>query len=192
MCVPLSPAEAFPAREEQRSAFSAAPGTLRSVSTAAREVSLRFTRNPLNPERVYATPGARKETPVPLWRDPKTQRWKMRYYSDGTKAGPRVLETLESNLTHAEAGRVYKGRLARAATRKGKGLTRDLTMREAAAEYLASRKGVHAPGTTRTMVFTFDANILRLLGDRRLESLRPSDFLGYQTTRTAEESRRAP
>ncbi len=123
---------------------------------------------------------------MPLWRDPKTQRWKMRYYADGTKAGPRVLETLEADLTHGEATRIYKARLARAATRKGKGLTRDLTVREAAAEYLASRKGVHAPGTTRTMVFTFDANILRLLGDRRLESLRPSDFLGYQTTRTAE------
>ena len=52
MCVPLSPAEAFPAREEQRSTFSAAPGTHRSIPTVAREVSLRFTRNPLNPERV--------------------------------------------------------------------------------------------------------------------------------------------
>lgn len=123
---------------------------------------------------------------MPLWRDPKTQKWKMRYYSTGTKAGPRVLETLPSHLTHAEATRTYKARLARAAGRRGKGITHDLTMTEAVAEYLASRKGAYAPSTFVNVSQVFEANVLRLLGDLRVESLRPSDFVGYQQKRTAE------
>ncbi|MBP7675987.1 MAG: site-specific integrase [Thermoanaerobaculia bacterium] len=123
---------------------------------------------------------------MPLWRDPKTQKWKMRYYSTGTKAGPRVLETLPSHLTHAEATRTYKARLARAAGRRGKGITHDLTMTEAVAEYMASRKGSYAPQTFRNVGMCFTANVLRLLGDRRLDSLRPSDFIAYGATRTEE------
>lgn len=127
---------------------------------------------------------------MPLWRDPKTQKWKMRYYRDGTKAGPRVLETLPSHLTHAEATRTYKARLARAAGRRGKGITHDLTMTEAVSEYMASRKGSYAPQTFRNVTMCFNANVLRLLGDRRLTSLRPSDFITYQEKRT--EERAAP
>jgi len=123
---------------------------------------------------------------VPLWRDPKTQRWKARYYAAGTKAGPRVLETLPSHLTFAEADRIYKMRLAKAAGRRGRAVPRDLVVKEAASQWLAAREGTWAAGTFRAVSSVVNATILRLLGDRRVDSLRPSDFLDYQRTRTEE------
>lgn len=123
---------------------------------------------------------------MPLWRDPRTLKWKMRYYLSGSKAGPRVLETHPAHLTFAEADRIYKMKLAKAAGRRGRAVPRDLTVKEASSQWLAAREGSWAPGTFRAVSSVVSATIVRLLGDRRVDSLRPSDFLDYQKTRKEE------
>ena len=128
---------------------------------------------------------------MPLWRDPKSQKWRMRYYVNGTAKGPRVMKTLPAHYTHAEADRLYKLELAKAAGRRGRTVPRDLTVKEAVTEYLVSRKGAYAPDTFKNVTQVFEANIVRLLGGIRVATLRPSDFISYQQTRTAEGIRPA-
>jgi len=125
---------------------------------------------------------------MPLWRDPKTQKWKMRYYADGTKAGRRVLETHPAHLTFAEADRIYKMKLAKAAGRRGRTVPRDLTVGEAVTQFLAAREGTYAPRTHKNVSSVLVSNVTRLLGSRRIDSLRPSDITAYQKMRTEEKT----
>lgn len=122
---------------------------------------------------------------MPLWRT-KNGKWRARWYADGTAKGRRVMKTWPAHLTHAEADRLYKIELAKAAGRRGRTVPRDLTVAEAVVEYLAARKGTLGPDTFRNASATFNANMVRLLGPKRIETLRPSDFIGYQARRTEE------
>lgn len=124
---------------------------------------------------------------MPLWRA-KNLTWKIRYYVNGTKAGGRVLETLPSSLTFAEADRIYKMKLAKAAGRRGRAVPRDLTLSEAVEQFLTARQGTYAPRTYKNVANVLRVNVVRLLGSRRLDSLRPSDFTAYQRTRTEEKT----
>lgn len=124
---------------------------------------------------------------MPLWRA-KNLTWKIRYYVNGTKAGGRVLETLPKTLTFAEADRAYKMKLAKAAGRRGRAVPRDLTVGEAVTQFLAAREGTYAPRTHKNVSSVLISNVTRLLGSRRIDSLRPSDFTAYQKTRTEEKT----
>lgn len=124
---------------------------------------------------------------MPLWRA-KNLTWKIRYYVNGTKAGGRVLETLPKTLTFAEADRIYKMKLAKAASRRGQTVPRDLTVGEAVTQFLAAREGTYAPRTHKNVSSVLISNVTRLLGSRRIDSLRPSDFTAYQKTRTEEKT----
>lgn len=123
---------------------------------------------------------------MPLWRDPKTQKWKMRYYADGTRTGRRVMETLPAHLTFAEADHAYKLRLAKAAGRRGRTVPRDLTVAEAIQEYLSAQGQSLSPSTLKNIRSILEANAVRLLGSRRIDSLKPSDFQEFQRTRISE------
>lgn len=124
---------------------------------------------------------------MPLWRA-KNLTWKIRYYKNGTKAGGRVLETLPKTLTFAEADRIYKMKLAKAAGRRGRAVPRDLTVAEAVTQFLAAREGTYAPRTHKNVSSVLISNVTRLLGSRRIDSLRPSDFTAYQKKRTEEKT----
>lgn len=127
---------------------------------------------------------------MPLKRMPNG-KWRIRYYRDGTKAGGRVMETLPAHLTFAEADRLYKMRLAKAANRRGRTVPRDLTVAEAFAEYIKVKTPTWALSTARGIASTADANMIRLLGRRRLDTIRPSDLLDYQRKRVEEKAKPA-
>ena len=122
---------------------------------------------------------------MPLWRE-KNGKWRARWYADGTAKGRRVMKTWPAHLTFAEADRLYKLELAKAAGRRGRTVPRDLTFAEAINEYLAAQGQSMAPGTLKNIRSILEANAVRLLGSRRVESLRPSDFQAFQRTRLAE------
>jgi len=124
---------------------------------------------------------------MPLWRT-KNGKWRARWYQDGTAKGRRIMKTWPAHLTHSEADRLYKLELAKAAGRRGRTVPRDLTVAEAVAEYLASKKGAYAPQTFQGVSATFNCHVIPLLGPRRLASLVPSDFVGYQDTRVRENA----
>jgi len=96
------------------------------------------------------------------------------------------MKTWPAHLTFAEADRLYKLELAKAAGRRGRTVPRDLTFAEAINEYLAAQGPSMAPGTLKNIRSILEANAVRLLGSRRVESLRPSDFQAFQRTRLAE------
>lgn len=125
---------------------------------------------------------------MPLWRE-KNGKWRMRYYADGTRTGPRVMKTLPAHLTFAEADRLYKLELAKAAGRRGRTVPRDLTFAEAIREYLTTQGPSLAPSTLSGARSVLEANAVRLLGSRRIDALRPSDFQAYQKTRLSEGAR---
>jgi len=116
-------------------------------------------------------------------------KWRIRYYADGTRTGRRVMETLPAHLTFAEADRQYKLRLSKAANRRGRTVPRDLTVAEAFAEYIKVKTPTWAASTARGIASTADANMIRLLGRRRINSLRPSDLLDYQKARHDEKAK---
>lgn len=122
---------------------------------------------------------------MPLWRE-KNGKWRARWYADGTAKGRRIMKTWPAHLTHAEADRLYKLELAKAAGRRGRSVPRDLKVAEAVIEYLSARKGTLSPDTFKNVSSTFNANMVRLLGPKRIETLRPSDFHSYQAARTEE------
>jgi integrase len=128
---------------------------------------------------------------VPLWRDPKTLKWKARFYADGTRVGRRTMKTWPSHLTFGEADRLYKLELAKAAGRRGRTVPRDLTVREALAEYIRVKTPTWSATTTRGITSTMEANAVRLLGSRRIDTLKASDLLDYQATRSAEGAKAA-
>lgn len=122
---------------------------------------------------------------MPLWRV-KNGKWRMRFYQDGTRTGPRVMKTLPAHLTHAEANRLYLIELAKAAGRRGRAVPRDLTVAEAVTQYVTAREGTWAPNTFKNVKNILEVNVVRLLGEKRVDALRPSDFVDYQKTRTGE------
>lgn len=113
-------------------------------------------------------------------------RWRFRMYTAGTKGGPRVQVTLPLGTTRTEAEAIYRADVAKAAARRGRPIPRRLTFADAAAEYLGIQRGRLAPATL-TNVESILSRLLPFFGDRRVENLRPSDVVGYQTARLADK-----
>ena len=110
--------------------------------------------------------------------------WWYRIYADGTRTGRRVMVTLPAGTTAAEAKRIYKKELAKAAARQGRPGLRNLTVEDAFDEYL---KDV-APSVTESSLAAYRNSFSHLseaFGSRKIEALRPSDISAYKTRRLA-------
>lgn len=113
-------------------------------------------------------------------------RWRFQLYTAGRKAGPRKQVTLPKGTTHADAQRLYKAAVARAAAMAARPVPRRLTVKAALEDYLATKSGRIARSTESNYDIATRLHLVPFFGDKALDLLRAPDVEAYQKARIEE------
>lgn len=113
-------------------------------------------------------------------------RWRFRLYAAGRKDGPRKQVTLPVGTTHADALRLYRAAVAKAAAMSTRPVPRRLTVKTALEDYLEARTGRLAEGSARNYEASVRLHLAPFLGEKVLDLLKPPDVEAYQRHRVEE------
>jgi integrase len=115
-------------------------------------------------------------------------RWRFRLYAAGRKDGPRKQVTLKKGTTHADALRLYRAAVARAAAMSSRPVPRRLTMKAALEDYLGTREARLSKGSARNYEIYVRLHLAPFFGEKPLDLLRAADVEAYQKARTEEHA----
>ena len=115
-------------------------------------------------------------------------RWRFRLYAAGRKDGPRKQVTLPKGTTHADALRVYRAAVAKAAAMSTRPVPRRLTVKTALEDYLAARSSRLAEGTARNYEIVIRLHLVPFFGEKPLDLLKAADVEAYQKHRVEERA----
>jgi integrase len=110
-------------------------------------------------------------------------RWLFRYFEDGTKKSPYRQVILPAETTKTEAFDEYRKKLAVASSRRGRGCVPRVTFDALAAVYLERAVPTLSKSWRVRVKQMLQTYILPALGSRRVDGLRPADFLTYRSAR---------
>jgi integrase len=113
-------------------------------------------------------------------------RWRFRLYAAGRKDGPRKQVTLPLGTTHADALRLYRAAVAKAAAMSTRPVPRRLTVKTALEDYLSARSGRLSERTARNYDMSARLHLIPFFGDKPLDLLKAPDVEAYQKQRVDE------